>query len=503
LSASRLARIVSLAGLVAGLVLLAAMPVCAEPRQNQTPPPPPPPPPNQGQSDPGEASRGRSQEPGLYLGRLRTNRPYRGLFGGGVGETEQLLTLHVNVGGGYDSSVYVNNNDNRLVGTDNQSVGPDAQPAVNGSQTTPVTPLQVARSSSGFGAGSVHLNYNLNRSSYSFWSAGGVGFSYYPVLLDSFDHRYQASAGGDWRISRKTSINGDYALFFGPVQYLVSPIGTDPMLGPTDPFGNTLGGGAETYRNENGHVDVNYLLTRRVTVSAGSRLWRVVTPDNLRDQSTREITTRVSVGLTRDLHLYTAYRFSSQKFGNALNVSPFNTHNIDAGLDFSKALSLTRNTYLSFGTGTAAVSDGTSTRYWLTGNVTVRRDLGRTWGASFDYSRQASFVESFLQPVFSDTVSAYLSGLFSRRVQFDAGAYLTYGKVGINGPANGYRSFYTTSGIGIGITRFLSGNVRYLYARYSFDQAVVVPRDLRFTDRQGVTAYLSAWMPLYSRARRP
>lgn len=496
------------------LALATARPVCAAADQNQTPPPPPPPTQGQtGQGDPSQTGRGQSgqgQEPGLWLGRPRSNRPYRGLFGGGVGETEQLLTLHFNVGGGYDSSVYVNNSDTRLtgsdnqpVGNDNQPIGEDTQPAVNGTQPNPVTPFQVARSSSGFGAGSVNLNYTLNRSSYSFWSAGGVGFSYYPVLLDAFDHRYQANVGGDWRISRKTSVNGDYAMFFGPVQHLVTPIGSDPMLGPTDPFANGLGGGAETYRNENGHVDVNYLLTRRVTLSAGTRLWRVVTPDHLRDQSTREITARMSVGLTRDLQFYTAYRFSSQRFGHEINVSPFNTHNIDAGLGFSKALSLTRHTYLSFASGTAAVSDGVSTRYWITGNVTVRRDLGRTWGASLDYSRAAQFVESFLQPVFSDTVSGYLSGLFTRRVQFDAGAYLTYGKVGIDGPSNGYRSFYTTSGVGVGITRFLSGNVRYLYARYSFDQGVLVPRDLQFTDRQGVTAYLSAWMPLYSRARRP
>ena len=36
----------------------------------------------------------------------RPERPYRGLFASGVGNAEQLLTLNVSLGGGYDDNIF-------------------------------------------------------------------------------------------------------------------------------------------------------------------------------------------------------------------------------------------------------------------------------------------------------------------------------------------------------------------------------------------------------------
>ena len=112
--------------------------------------------------------------------------------------------------------------------------------------------------------------------------------------------------------------------------------------------------------------------------------------------------------------------------------------------------------------------------------------------------------QAFQQPVFTDTVSAMVSGLISRRVSFDAGTGLAGGKVGFSNANNGYSTLYTSAGIGIAITRFLNGGLRYGYARYQFDNGVRLPADLLFqTSRHGVHAYLSSWLPLFSRTRRP
>ena len=38
----------------------------------------------------------------------RPERPYRGIFGGGVGDAEQLLTVNFGVSGGYDDNILAN-----------------------------------------------------------------------------------------------------------------------------------------------------------------------------------------------------------------------------------------------------------------------------------------------------------------------------------------------------------------------------------------------------------
>src|SRR5436309_2042874 len=72
----------------------------------------------------------------------RPERPYRGLFGGGVGNAEQLLTLSVQFGGGYDGNI--------LAGSAGNGVGlsPIAQRAPIGGKT---------------GDASLGLNYTMSR----------------------------------------------------------------------------------------------------------------------------------------------------------------------------------------------------------------------------------------------------------------------------------------------------------------------------------------------------
>ncbi len=185
-------------------------------------------------------------------------------------------------------------------------------------------------------------------------------------------------------------------------------------------------------------------------------------------------------------------------------MTQYANHNLDFGLYFSKALSLTRKTTMSFGTGTSAVTDGHQTHYGLIGNVRIERELARTWHASAIYSRDVEFEQAFRQPVATDEVHGLVSGLISRRLRFDAGTGISFGKVGFAAANNRYRSMFASSGLGMAINRNWSGGMRYSYQRYRFDRGVNVPRDLLFqTDRHGVNVYLSTWLPLFSRSRRP
>ena len=141
--------------------------------------------------------QGQAQDPNAPV-RVLTQRPYRGVFGGGVGQTSHLLTLGLSMGGGFDSSVFV---DKRQ---DPNAVSP------------------VSRNESGFVHGSANLHYSLNLSGVSFSTGGGVSGAYYPKLDEPVARRYFADGAGSWQISTRSSLSGQYSFYYRPVQHLTS-----------------------------------------------------------------------------------------------------------------------------------------------------------------------------------------------------------------------------------------------------------------------------------------
>jgi hypothetical protein len=419
--------------------------------------------------------------------RVLTQRPYRGVYGGGVGQTSQLLTLGLSMGAGFDSSVFVD---------DRQD--PNA-----------VTPVR--REQSGFVHGSANLHYSLNLGGVSFSTGGGVSGAYYPKLDEPVARRYFADGGGSWRISTRASLSGQYSFHYRPVQHLSSlpgPGGLDPAIGPVNPFESTVGGLSETYRSGMAGVDFNYQISRRVSTSVRYGNWRTYSPDGDRDQSTNGLSARVTVGLTKAVGVFGGYRLNSGQYSTDDTLPRYYTHGADFGLDFAKALSLTRKTTATFGAGMSGVNDGSHTQYSLTGHASLMREIARTWRGTLTYNRNVGFDQGFRQPVFSDSLTSDVSGLINRRLRADAGFSLSLGRIGFSSASvnadNGYRASYASTGLGFFISRTLSGGVRYGYARYRFGNAVDVPPDLlQQTNRHAVNVYLSSWIPLMTRTRRP
>lgn len=448
--------------LIPALAVVLAVATAPEASAQQAPPPQTPP------QDPGDPIR------------VLSERPYRGLFGGGVSAMEQLLTLGVNFGGGVDSSVLVDERDD-----------PNAE-----------VPLR--REQSGFANGSATIGYALSRDAISFSAGGGGSLTYYPNIGSQYVHSYFANAGASWRLTDATSVSSNYSVSYEPLQRLASlPGGIPTSLGPTNPFDGTIGAQSESYRSENANVGIAHRLSRRVGTNFGYSVWRSTSPDGATDSSNQGVSARVTVALTRDVAFYTGYQLYQSDFPDEVGMPGYRSQNADFGLNFAKALSLTRKTTMSFGTGTVGVTDGNETRYSLTGNVNVMRELARSWSTSFAYTRDAQFVQAFQQPVISDAMNASVQGMVSRRVRFNAGTGIAFGKVGFSDDDSGYRAIYASTGLNVAINRFLSGGVRYSYSRYRFDDAVPVPINLIFqSGRHGVNVSLSTWLPLLSRTRR-
>jgi hypothetical protein len=406
------------------------------------------------------------------------------VFGGGVSDTEQLLTLGANIGGGFDSSLLT-------------ATSPTAGDA-----------SAVQRTQSSFAQGSVNLDYSLNRRSIGFTASGGTAASYYPVIkYRPVAARHYVNAGGSYQMSTRASVTGRYSLDFRPFQPLTvlpGPVVGDAALGPTNLFDNAFGGESESFRSESVNAAFTYGLSHRVDLSGSYGFWRSRSSAAAYNYGTHQAGARATFGLTRNLGVYGGYRFGWSNPDLVTTLPGYETHNIDFGLTFSKPLSLTRKTTLSFGTGTSGVTDGHTSTYTITGNVRLNHEIGRSWHASAGYMRDAQFDQTFQQPVFSDALGADIGGMITRRLRFDAGGGTSFGRVGFSGVSNGYRTYFLTSGLGMAITRYLSGGARYTFSRYWFDANVPIPVALLYqTNRHGVSAYLSTWLELFSRARRP
>ena len=114
---------------------------------------------------------------------------------------------------------------------------------------------------------------------------------------------------------------------------------------------------------------------------------------------------------------------------------------LDAGVDFARALSLSRRTTLAFDTGVAAVADQLDTYYRLVGNARLVHELGRTWNATAVYARELGVLQRIARPIFSNAFTVGVGGLANRRVQFQSNVGVSLGDVGLTADASGFDTY--------------------------------------------------------------
>jgi hypothetical protein len=414
----------------------------------------------------------------------RPERPYRGLFGGGVGNTEQLLTFTINFGAGYDSDI--------LVGQGGGAVS-----------VLPVDPRRAVKST--FEQASTGLAYSLSHSRVGFSASAGNSASYYPALAQPLVQTQSASVGGSLQIASRTSVTASESATYGPLYFLTSfPVFGQSQQGQPVVLNETLGARVENHLALMTGVSFSQSLPHRVALTLSYARQSSHSPSGDFDLMTQSGGGGVSVGLAKGLSLQVGYGYQEGQFGSGATVQRTHDQSINAGLSFNRALSLSRRVTLSFDTGSSALSQGGQTHYGLTGDVRLTREIGRTWNATIGYSRTVAFLETFRQPVFSDSLGLSVGGLIARRLQFQSNLGAATGQVGFTQKANSFNTYYASAGLTIGLTRELGFGVDYSYARYFFGTSVALPSGLsRRMDRQRVFAHLSLWVPLVQRTRRP
>lgn len=415
----------------------------------------------------------------------RPERPYRGLFGGGVGNAEQLLTLNASTGAGYDDNVLADSSG----GTGGGPGGFDPRHARSGS----------------FGQFGGSLAYSLNRTRVSVGASAAASSRYYATLPTKLVATYSGSIGTSLQVAKGTRLQLSGTASRQPFLTLgLLPGAFDPGLGEPSLANFDAGIRRDDYLTYMSSVDLTQSLTRRASVTGSYARRTSEFTGASRDLRSWTGAGRFSFSLSRGLGVHAGYGYTGGEFGLIGGDRTVQGRHIDAGVDFSRALSFSRRTTLSFSTGSSGIVDRDRTYYRIIGNARLNREIGRTWNASLAYNRGVSFLETFGDPVLSDAATLSLGGMVNRRLQYHASAGLSVGDVGFGAGSSGFDTYTGGTGVTFGLTRALGLALDYTFYHYAFQAGALLPQGLpREMNRQSLTASLSLWAPLVHRARRP
>lgn len=404
----------------------------------------------------------------------RGSRLPEGLFGGGVAENGQLLAVGVSGGGGYTKGL-------RFV------------PA-------PVT------AGSTFGHVAGNLRYTFVGPRLDAWGSAASSAHYYADTTDQLPVRHVVTAGLNVRVplSLRTNLTLGQTASYQPLQ-TVSPFPglVDPGIGgqalPIDP---DLAATSDGYVQYESSAGLSHELSRRTAVFVGAGYRRGGRPSATGDLSILHAGGGLTRQLARGLSARLGYRYTRGIYAETGQRGQFEHQDIDVGLDFNRALSLTRRTRLSFATGSVVLTDGTETRFTVTGRARLNHTIGRSWRASAAYRRGAEFIGTLRAPFVSDGVATGLDGFLGPRLHLGGTVGAIRGNVGL-GQGNTVTSAYATTRLTVGVTQYLGLDVDYSYYQSDFaNPTLLVPGMPDQFERHSVRVSARLWAPLLTRTRR-
>jgi opacity protein-like surface antigen len=412
----------------------------------------------------------------------QVRRPFRGLFGGPPDPSrKQSLIASASLFAAYDDDVY---GDRGVLGD----------------------PLHPGNRRDGIYSGAtVGLAYThrANRAT--------VG-----LTADAAVHKYQnrdplpgyrAGANVSGTLARRTSFSLAGSAGYSPefrLGVFTSPVSP---TGFQDPFTTVLADydvySLAAWRTSAGG-GISQTIGRRASLEASYWLTNIDYIDDSFDYRSHSAGLSYTQRLTGHMSARAGYGYSTAEYSQRAELRPLNVHRIDAGIDYGRALSISRRTRVSFSTGSAIISGQGQTSgretsdfaFYVSGSADLTHEMGRTWKAQLSYQRGIDAHEGFSQPFLSNGINGGLSGLFSRRLAFSSGADYVIGEVGLRSGVH-YSSVSASAGLQYALSSRLALFGRYLYYKYDFDRQVAVdPRLPTALDRQGVRVGLTTSIPV-------
>ena len=411
-------------------------------------------------------------------------RPYRGLFGNSDDpDTPQSLVLSASLFGAYD---------------DNVTAG------VLGRETADPR-LQQSGAYYGANAG---LNYSLSKSGerVSYGLSSGAAANAYRFDDDNsvVPHAHVAGNIGFALGSRSSLSFNQQVVYTRYYRFLLFPslLGTDDdgaLAGDPD-----LELFARTALRYGSGASFSHRVGSRSSLNASYGFGYVDYRDNqYPDWKSHLARIGFDRRLTANATMVLGYGYRVSQ-STAVDHQPREAHDINVGVNYSRALSFSRRTSFSFGTGSAILvrddltvpGSDPRTHFRVLGNAALTHEIGRTWTAQAAYNRGFVFREGFDDPFFTDALSASIDGFVTRRLDLSATARWSFASLDRPG-RNRHDSFAASAQARYALGQFVALFARYIYYQYEFDEGIPLDPGLaRTLDRQGIRVGLTASLPL-------
>lgn len=414
-------------------------------------------------------------------------RPFRGLFGGAqpMSTRGQMVDLSMSAFVGWD----------------------EPQTLINPLESSTDDRTLVSGPYSG---GSAAVSYTHPGEHFDFSGTGSAFTGYFPDNNESPWYQSYSGAGSlNWRtdLSRRThfhftesaSTSTDYR-----AGALLGPAGGGGVGSIGSSFDNSLVHEPAMVTQTRAELNHDFSARSKLSASYGFQYAHFFQDDQFPDTGIHSAGIRYLHRLTKDFGYHLGYSYDHPvDFSNGPPMR--GVHNIDVGLDYSRALSLTRTTKFGFGVGTTVASgtheeNGQTTfsdpHLYAVGNATLTQQLGQSWNLGAYYNRNVTYDPGFTQPGLYDTAGVSLSGLVSRHLDVSANAQYQVGRIGLQ--TSNYRSWNASAQIRSAITRNIAAYADYYYFLSDIGATVAIPTGApHYIDRNGVRAGITAWLPLW------
>jgi hypothetical protein len=222
-----------------------------------------------------------------------------------------------------------------------------------------------------------------------------------------------------------------------------------------------------------------------------------------KDTTWDRVSARFSQSIARGLGYHVGYGLLR---GDNISVDGSVVHTIDAGLDVSRSLSVSRRTIVSFSTGSAIVRNepnqagvlGRQGSVRLLGRASLEHHMGRTWSAIASYGRDYQFLIGYDSPVLLDNASIALSGALNSRTRAGVSANYLLGNFDVTASRPQEEHLHTAGGtawVQREVSRRFAAYVQYRFFRQDIPapiQLITVPTAFQ---RSGVRAGLTLTVP--------
>jgi hypothetical protein len=207
--------------------------------------------------------------------------------------------------------------------------------------------------------------------------------------------------------------------------------------------------------------------------------------------------------LNRDFLLRLGYGHREMRH-HSLPLGKLIEERIDAGVDFHRALIISPRTTVAFTTHTSILRErDREPRYRLNGEFMVGRRFQRTWKLQLDGKRATEILAGFVQPLLVDSLRLTMSGLLSDRLEFLTELKGSHGRFGYEGESGPFSMASSMTQLNVALTRHFGIYGQYGLYYHDAPTAVVSINALGELSRQTLTVGINAWIPVYTRERKP